>query len=174
VLVAFATAFIAGAAAIFAAAALGGRALTAAGVSMQWRLGSAAAIFLVLAALDVRAIRNKSYCPIGWNRQTPQRIGRYAGPMLSAVVWGFDTGLAVTTFRVAAITWAALSMAALGLLPWWIGVAYGVAFTVPMLVLLVTQIPDSELLHQALRTRPVLQSCSAVALVAGAVALMVS
>jgi len=173
VLTAFAAAFVAGAVAIFAAAALAGFVLRIAGVSMTWRMGIAAATFIALAAIDVRAIRRKAYCPIGWRRQTPQRIGERFGPMMSAAVWGFDTGIIVTTFRVAAITWAALSMTALGLSPWWIGVAYGLGFVLPMLFLLVTQTPDSESLHRALRTRPLLQSCSALALIAGAVYLLV-
>jgi hypothetical protein len=172
VLTAFALSFIGGAVAIFGAAAFAGRLLIFATVPMQWRVGSAAAIFIALATLDVGAIRRKDYCPIGWRRQTPQRIGRYAGPMLSAAIWGFDTGLAVTTFRVAAITWAALSMTLLGLASWWIGLAYGLGFTLPMLCLLVARTADSESLRHALSRRPLLQSCSAIALVACAVSLL--
>jgi hypothetical protein len=174
VLFAFAASFVAGSVVTFAAAALAGFALRAAGVPMTWRMGAAAAVFLALAAVDVHAIRRKAYCPIGWRRQTPQRMGGRFGPMMNAAVWGFDTGIVVTTFRVAAITWAALSMAALGLSPWWTGLAYGLGFTLPMLVLLVTRTPDSQSLRRALGTRPLLQSCSAIALVAGAAYLLVS
>jgi hypothetical protein len=174
VLVAFAASFMTGTVVIFAAAALAGFALRTAGVPMTWRLGSAAAIFIALAVVDVRAIRRKAYCPIGRWRQTPQRMDPRVGPTISAAVWGFDTGVIVTTFRVAAITWAAFSMTALGLSPWWIGIAYGLAFVLPMLFLLITQTADSESLHRALGTRPLLQSCSAIALIASAACLLVS
>jgi len=172
VLAAFAAAFVTGSVLVFAAAAIAGAVLRIAGISMAARTASAAAVFFVLAALDVIAIRKKTYCAIGRRRQTPQWLGRRFGPTATAAVWGFDTGLVVTTFRVAAITWAALSMAALELAPWWTGLAYGLGFAIPMLILLVARTADSDSLHRSLRMRPILQSCSAVALIAGAVYLL--
>jgi hypothetical protein len=171
VLVVFAASFVAGAAAIFAAAALAGSVLRAAGAPLSWRMAIGAGLFAVLAVVDLRAIRMRNYCPIGWRRQTPQRGTRF-GATLSAALWGFDTGTVVTTFRVAAITWGALSMAALGLAPWWIGIAYGLGFTVPLLFILITREPDSDSLQRLLAKRSLLQSCSAIALATGSALIL--
>ena len=171
VLAVFAASFIVGATAIFAAASLAGTGLRVAGVPLSWRIVIGAAVFAALAVVDLRAIRTRDYCPIGWRRQTPQRGTRF-GPMISAAVWGFDTGTIVTTFRVAAITWGALSMAALGLAPWWIGIIYGLGFIVPLLFMLIMREPDSDSLQRLLAMRSLLQSCSAIALVLGSVLIL--
>ncbi|HEX2123392.1 MAG TPA: hypothetical protein VHL59_17305 [Thermoanaerobaculia bacterium] len=170
-MVVFAASFIAGAIAIFGAAALGGAALRAAGVSLTWRMAIGAALFAALAVVDLRAIRTGAYCPIGWRRQTPQRGTRF-GALVSAAVWGFDTGIVVTTFRVAAITWGALSLTLLGLAPWWIGIGYGLGFTVPIVFLLLTRDANSDSLQRLLRMRSLLQSCSAIALVLSCVVIL--
>jgi hypothetical protein len=170
VLVAFAAAFVAGAVVIFTAASLAGLAAGVALIPSTWRVLIAATVFAALAVIDVVSIRKRRYCPIGWRRQTPRRIGdRGLGPTVSAAVWGFDTGIIVTTFRVAAITWGALAMAALGLAPWWIGLGYGLGFAIPIMVMLVAQNPDSESLQRLLGKRSILQFASAVALVLGSV-----
>jgi hypothetical protein len=96
---------------------------------------------LLLAVIDVFAIRRKSFCPLGWCRQTPKALARSHGITTVMIVWGFDTGLAVTTFRVAALTWGALIFTATGLTEWWVGVGYGLAFVIPLLVLMLTQGP---------------------------------
>jgi hypothetical protein len=58
--------------------------------------------------------------------------------LVVASIWGFDTGLAVTTFRVTAATWGALLLTVLGLSGWATGVAYGIAFAAPISVLMWT------------------------------------
>ncbi|MGH3623078.1 MAG: hypothetical protein ACRDQ5_15000 [Sciscionella sp.] len=69
-------------------------------------------------------------------RQTPQRLFTVFGPARGALAWGLDTGLAITTLRVTSLTWAGLTAAILGLVPWWSGLAYAAGFTVPSLVLI--------------------------------------
>jgi hypothetical protein len=97
-----------------------------------------------------------------------------------ASVWGFDTGLAVTTIRVTAATWGALLLALLGLSGWQTGIAYGLAFAVPVTVLMWThrlgriadaQTPVDQGLLQLLNQRLVWQTISAALLVAGSVML---
>ena len=135
--VAFAATFLAGAFTIFAiVGTLGAWLLPTTRVPTDWRLGLAGAAVLPLALVDLRAMTRSTYCPIGMRRQTPRILLRQFGVMTAAPVWGFDTGLVVTTFRVAAVSWAALGFVALDLAPWWAGLGYGLGFTVPFLILL--------------------------------------
>jgi hypothetical protein len=98
-----------------------------------------------------------------------------------ASVWGFDTGLAVTTFRVAAATWGAMLLTMLGLSGWQTGIAYGIAFTIPITILMwthragrmaVTLEPGDPGLGELLGMRPAWQVKSAVVLTAGAAMLV--
>jgi small-conductance mechanosensitive channel len=50
-------------------------------------------------------------------RQTPQRVFYMFGPVRGALIWGLDTGLMITTYRITATTWATLALVALGFLP---------------------------------------------------------
>jgi hypothetical protein len=70
-----------------------------------------------------------------WRRQTPRHLFFRFGPGIGAVLWGADTGLAFTTYRVTSIVWAAMILSALGLLPWWAGVGYALGFSMPLLVM---------------------------------------
>src|SRR5262245_55669558 len=86
------------------------------------RLGVAGVVLLALAVADVRSIRHKTYCPLSWRRQTPRALMRKYPPRLVALLWGLDTGVAVSTFRVSAATWGALVLAFLGFGTWWMGI----------------------------------------------------
>ena len=161
---AFASSFITGAVVIFALASLGGAGARLA-VPLRWRIAAAAVCLFALAAADLFSLHRKSYCVIGMWRQARQSLVRDHPVTIVAAVWGFDTGLALTTFRVAAVTWGALILALFGFASWWIGIAYGVAFTVPLLALLLTETNGGQL-ERLLRRRPVIQSLSAVLLLA--------
>ena len=67
-----------------------------------------------------------------WRRQTPKQLLYRLGSARAAFVWGLDAGLVVTTFRVTSLSWAALTVTVLGLVPWWVGIAYALGFTVPL------------------------------------------
>jgi hypothetical protein len=172
VLTVFAAAFISGAFVIFGAASLVGAAFRAAGLPTGWRLGLVAAGLLALALLDLLAIRRGRYCPLGLRRQTPKTLSRRYAVTTVVACWGFDTGLAVTTFRVAAVTWAALLMAGLGLSAWWAGLGYGMGFVLPLMFFILMQPPEQPAapstvgltLEGLLRKRPAVQSASAVML----------
>jgi hypothetical protein len=96
-----------------------------------------------------------------------------------ASIWGFDTGLAITTIRVAAATWGAMLLTVLCLSSWQTGIAYGLAFTIPITILLWThragrcsQEPGDGGLAELLKKRPVWQTSSAAILLAGGVMLL--
>ncbi|QKW34523.1 hypothetical protein HUT06_11205 [Actinomadura sp. NAK00032] len=79
-----------------------------------------------------------------WRRQTPQQYFYRLGPTRGAFLWGLDTGLVVTTFRVTSLTWAALAVTLLGLVPWWAGVAYAAGFVLPSAVFVLLVPPRSD------------------------------
>jgi len=148
---------------------------------LPWRVGFATAGLVLLACADVTAMARRAYCPLGWRRQTPRvLLQRHPIPVVAAV-WGFDTGLMVTTFRVAAISWGALLLAALGLSSAWAGVGYGLGFALPFLALLfrprlrrcaMQAAPADPGLERMLRQRSVIQGLSAACLVASGAALI--
>ncbi|MGI5286148.1 hypothetical protein ACQEVF_22810 [Nonomuraea polychroma] len=78
-----------------------------------------------------------------WRRQTPRDHFYRFGPVRGALLWGLDTGLVVTTFRVTSLSWAALGVTLLGLVPWWAGLAYALGFTVPSFAM-VAIVPPSK------------------------------
>ena len=175
-------AFVSSATAVFALVYLLGRLVGVGDVPLAWRIGVGAAGLLALAALDVRAIARSTYCPLSWRRQTPKSLVHRSSATLVASAWGFDTGLAVTTVRVAAATWGAILLAGLGLSEWFAGLGYGLGFALPFVVLLWTHrvgrvarspVPmDPGLASMLARRRP-LQAVSATLLTAGAALLIV-
>jgi hypothetical protein len=96
------------------------------------RLAVAGVVLLACALLDSGKL---GFGTPMWRRQTPRRLFIMFGPAKGALLWGLDTGLMVTTFRVTSLTWATLALAVLGLLPWWAGVAYAAGFVIPIAVL---------------------------------------
>ncbi len=168
-------AFIAGAIAIFATVNALGTLFNAGEMPAQARLGLAGSGLLALAAIDLLAIRKSTHCPLGWRRQTPRILmRRYRVDVVSAL-WGFDTGLAVTTIRVAAVTWGALLLVSLGFSPWWAGMGYGLGFALPLTVLIWVHragrsarepLPTDPGLESMLGNRTALQGVSAVLLFA--------
>jgi hypothetical protein len=158
----FAAAFVVGATLTFGIATLGG-VVARTELSFAWRTGLASASLVALALVDLFAARRGCYCPLGWGRQTPRTLVHRYGPAAGVAAWGFDTGLAITTFRVAAITWGALVLTALGFSSWWTGPAYGAGFVVPLLTSLLTP-TDAGKLEGLLRRRSVVQAISAAVL----------
>lgn len=168
----FTAAFIASAVGIFTVASLAGDVVRLSGLPLAWRLRGAAVCLAMLASVDLLSARKDRYCLLGVRRQTPQRL-LYSHPFMTvAAIWGFDTGLAITTFRVAAITWAALALTLFGFASWWSGVAYGVAFALPLSILL-SKATDSARLQKLLKRRAFVQIASAATLiVTGAILLI--
>lgn len=174
-------AFVSGATAVFALVYVLGRLTGVAELPLDWRVGLGAAGLLTLAAIDVRATRKSTYCQLGWRRQTPQSLMHRRSPTFVAAAWGLDTGLAITTVRVAAITWGAILLAGLGLSAWFAGLGYGLGFALPFVVLLWTHrvgrlarspSPVDPGLESMLAKRRPMQAVSAALLTAGGAILI--
>jgi hypothetical protein len=181
VLAIFAVAFLTGALAIFGAAGLAGEALRVDRLPFAWRAGGAAAVLVALACLDFFSVKKDRYCPLGSRRQTPKSLLYRHAATTVAAVWGFDTGLAVTTIRVAAITWGALAMTVLGVSSWWAGFGYGIGFLVPVVASILAQSPSEQptpgpslglRLQGQLASRGQAQLASAVLMLAAAAVLL--
>ena len=93
---------------------------------------------------------------------------------MAAAVWGLDTGLAVTTFRVTAATWAVLVAVLTGMAPWWIGASYALAFVLPLTALMrssgLTRNPGGP--GNLFKARPALQLLSILWLVGSAIVIL--
>ncbi|MFI6458210.1 hypothetical protein ACIBF6_42515 [Streptosporangium amethystogenes] len=77
-------------------------------------------------------------------RQTPREHFARFGPAGGALLWGLDTGLVVTTFRVTSLTWAALGVTLFGLVPWWAGLCYALGFVLPSMAMVVVVPPSKD------------------------------
>jgi hypothetical protein len=121
--------------------------LVARWVSQPWLLGILSVACLVGIIVDVRAMRTR-WLSIGLSRQTPKTLlylGEHA--WITPVVWGFDTGLIWTTYRVSFTSWLLLLMAAIGIAPPWAGTVYGLFLAVPLLTWLLVSpryLPSSK------------------------------
>ncbi|GGQ60219.1 hypothetical protein [Couchioplanes azureus] len=87
------------------------------------------------AAFDVHALTSGAYAP-GLRRQTSKELGQRAGLpwWVAPLIWGLDTGLMWSTFRVSSTTWVLLAAVALHVAPPWSGLVAGTAFAVPLAV----------------------------------------
>ncbi|TMD16163.1 MAG: hypothetical protein E6J00_01205 [Chloroflexi bacterium] len=167
--------FAVSALAIFAVVSLAGEAL------FGWLHRTPAPSLVAAAALAALALVDLGafglHTPM-WRRQTPKQLFHRFGPSAGALLWGLDTGLVVTTFRVTSLSWAALALAALGLVPWWSGLLYAIGFTVPAaaLVLAVPAHPWSPedlqepvwLQYRIMALEPAMRRVALLALLAGA------
>lgn len=172
VIAGFGAAFVAAAMLVFAAVSFVGAGVREF-VTAPWRAAAAAVSLFILAVVDLLSLRARSYCLLGARRQARQSLIRTHSMTMIAAAWGFDTGLAVTTFRVSAVTWAAFALALLGFAPWWSGAAYGIAFAAPMLTLFLTT-TSYQRLQRELQRRALIQAVSAIALAGGGVLLLVT
>jgi hypothetical protein len=172
---AFAAAFVMGAVVIFTIVHATATVLGVTQLPFHWRVVFAGGGLLTLAVVDLRTLMRSTYCPISLRRQTPRILMSKYRIDVVASIWGFDTGLVITTFRVAAISWSALFLTALGLSSPWVGIVYGLGFCLPFLILLFRpQVGRASRaaalanpgLEAMLRKRSLMQSVSAVLLVA--------
>lgn len=99
------------------------------------------ALLLVVVAAwamvqDCSALRRRTGISCGLARQTPKGVAQaVAQPWwVVAVVWGVDTGLIWSTFRVSALSWVLLIGVVIGSAPAWSGVAYGLSFGTALLL----------------------------------------
>ncbi|MDI6103373.1 hypothetical protein QLQ12_32665 [Actinoplanes sp. NEAU-A12] len=171
--------FTASAVLLFAVAGLAGRSFGIDFVPMRIRLVVALLICVALVALDVVALRRHDMCSITRRRQTPKNLVFKYGDTRGALIWGLDTGLAVTTFRVSSATWGLIGLGLLNVAPWWQGIGYAAGFCLPIAaaILLVPRRPDQPdgnsrepgwISLIMIRFRRLVQVCAlAVSLIAG-------
>jgi hypothetical protein len=96
----------------------------------------AAAVMGLLLGLDGLGARRPGAMGPPWRRQTPKSFEPRYGVSRAALLWGLDAGLVVTTIWVTSLSWAALAVTFLGLVPWWSGLAYAFGFTAPVLAMI--------------------------------------
>lgn len=90
---------------------------------------------LFFAAIDLTFPRLR---PTLLRRQASRSLsGRFPLPM-AGFLWGADTGSVFSTFRASAASWGALALSFAGWGPWWVGIAYAVAFCLPLAALIAT------------------------------------
>lgn len=104
-------------------------------VDRDLRVGAALTLAVLAAGADLLAIGRARMAP-GLSRQTPKGLADDPDKpwWITPLIWGGDTGIIGTTFRVSSTSWLLLATALLGLAPWWAGAVYGLAFAVPLAV----------------------------------------
>jgi hypothetical protein len=109
----------------------------------QVALAICVAASVAAIAVDVRAVRRHTYS-IGLHRQTAKALAHAPNRRwwVTALLWGLDTGLIWSTFRVSAASWVLLLAALLNVVPQWGGLVYGACFGVPLLVAVSIGDPD--------------------------------
>jgi hypothetical protein len=107
--------------------------LALANIPLDVRVGVCAVAAVVGVVLDIRAVVLRRFS-VGPSRQTPKQLMHRANrhQWLIPLLWGVDTGLLVTTYRVSFASWVLLLSALFVVAPPWAGLAYGVSFAAPL------------------------------------------
>jgi len=93
-----------------------------------------ASVAIIGAGMDAQAIRKRAFS-VGLHRQTAKALAHLSTEWwVTPLLWGADTGLIWTTFRVSFCSWLLLLLTVLGGAPPWVGGVYGLAFACPLLV----------------------------------------
>ncbi len=103
------------------------------------------AIMVVASALgigaDLRALHRHGFS-FGLSRQTPKVLLHMGQAFwVTPLFWGLDTGSIWSTYRVSFCSWLLLLLAILGLAPEWAGILYGLAFVVPLSMVMYARAP---------------------------------
>lgn len=110
--------------------------LTLTGIPADVRLLICALAALGGVLVDIRAIA-LNRCTVSPRRQTAKRLAQSSiGTRhwwMTPLMWGIDTGLILTTYRVSFGTWVVLLGALLAVAPPWIGFVYGASFGLTLL-----------------------------------------
>ncbi|MCA2187905.1 hypothetical protein [Nonomuraea cavernae] len=96
------------------------------------RVAPAGILVVGMLVVDIISLRAGDVCKLTLRRQTPKALEDRFGPYLGTFMWGIDTGTAVTTIRVSSLTWVTLGLVLLQLAPWWLGLAYGLGFSLSL------------------------------------------
>jgi hypothetical protein len=72
---------------------------------------------------------------LGLRRQTAKELAHTTDTWwVTPLLWGADTGIVGTTYRVSFSSWVLLLAAVLGVAPPWAGAVYGMAFAIPLVL----------------------------------------
>ncbi|MFD5887180.1 hypothetical protein ACFWHQ_14540 [Streptomyces sp. NPDC060334] len=102
----------------------------------QVRVVACGVAAVVGIALDARAIKRGTFT-VGLRRQTAKTLSDGSGNTpgwITPLLWGLDTGLVWTTFRMSCASWILLGGALLTVVPQWVGLVYGVFFGIPLII----------------------------------------
>jgi hypothetical protein len=135
-------------------------------------LAAALAVFL---AFDVPAFLRGTVSRLGFSRQTPQRLKYSSRRSLLAFGWGTDIGTGVSTFRVTSAIWLVSLALALGLVPLYAGLLYGVGLALSLGVAIAAGVvgPAVEVwMNRIMAGRRALQGINVLAVVALGAALL--
>lgn len=113
-------------------------------VARPLALAICAGAAVVASCVDVRAVVRNTYT-VGLRRQTAKVLAHDPDRpwWVTALLWGLDTGLIWSTFRVSCTSWVLLLSALLNVAPQWSGFAYGIFFGVPLLVAVMLPEPET-------------------------------
>ncbi|GII95823.1 hypothetical protein [Sinosporangium siamense] len=114
--------------------------VTAAYLPRDTAIAICVAATLIAIGVDFHAIRNNTYS-IGLKRQTAKSLAHQEGRpwWLTPLMWGLDTGMIWSTFRVSCTSWVLLLSALLNVAPQWSGLVYGLSFGVPLLAVVIME-----------------------------------
>jgi len=156
--------------------------------ALSWaRQGIAATVAAILAlcAFALADLGAVGLHTLTWRRQTPRHLFLRFGPAKGATLWGLDTGLAFTTYRVTSIVWAAMVLDLLGFLPWWAGLGYALGFSIPLFLLVWaipwrSELPGGQrgepgwLTGRLIKSQPLIRAAGSLALFTAALGLLIS
>lgn len=108
-------------------------------------VGSAGMLVFALAQIGTlfRGILPREHgFSFGLSRQTPKVLLHMGQAFwVTPLFWGLDTGSIWSTYRVSFCSWLLLLLAILGLAPEWAGILYGLAFVVPLSMVMYARAP---------------------------------
>lgn len=135
-------------------------------------VGSLVAASILGVVIDILAVKKRSFS-VGVPRQTPKGmlfLGDHA--WVTPLVWGFDTGLIWTTYRVSFSSWLLLLLAFAGMAPPWAGLVYGLAFAIPLLAVMRYHHPSTTAPQLMPATPAQLAGIASMMVVAGCIAIV--
>ena len=90
------------------------------------------AVIALSLALDMIGLATRTLCAVSFRRQSPRRTDFDRGTASVALRWGIDTGIPLSTYRVTGFYLILLTATMFGITPWWSGIVYSLAFTIPI------------------------------------------
>lgn len=81
-----------------------------------------------LFVVEFHALIRSKACVIGPRRQVPKMLAHQNPQWLTALMWGLDSGTALTTYRFTTLPWLSLLAVLLGRLSWTASFLYSAGF----------------------------------------------